>query len=203
MIATKAEKPALLIIDMVKDNFDENRNLPITPLARQIIDPINTLIQTFRHNQWPIVFSTDAFQRQDFIFTERMKPHSLAGTTGAEVIDELDRKPEDLWFPKPRFSAFFNTGLEKYLWDKDVTLCAVAGISTHFCVLTTAMDAICHNFKAVLLDDCSAAYSENVHEQVLSLYRRNPLYPLFKVANSSELVKELKGCPIGSVKTRK
>jgi nicotinamidase-related amidase len=195
MVAPNAEKPALLIIDMVKDNFDEDLNLPITPLARQIIDPINALIQTFRHNQWPIVFSTDAFQRQDFIFRERMKPHSLAGTTGAEVIDELDRKPEDLWLPKPRFSAFFNTGLEKYLQDRDVTLCAVAGISTHFCVLTTAMDAVCHNFKAVLLEDCSAAFSESIHEQLLSLYRRNPLYPLLKVAGSSELVIELKGLP--------
>lgn len=67
MVAPNAEKPALLIIDMVKDNFDE-----------------------------------------------------------------------DLWLPKSRFSAFFNTGLEKYLQDRDVTLCAVAGISTHFCVLTTA-----------------------------------------------------------------
>jgi nicotinamidase-related amidase len=195
MVAPNAEKPALLIIDMVKDNFDEDLNLPITPLARQIIGPINALIQTFRHNQWPIVFSTDAFQRQDFIFTERMKPHSLAGTPGAEVIDELDRKPEDLWLPKPRFSAFFNTGLEKYLQDRDVTLCAVAGISTHFCVLTTAMDAVCHNFKAVLLEDCSAAFSEHIHEQLLGLYRRNPLYPLLKVANSSDLITELKGLP--------
>jgi nicotinamidase-related amidase len=191
MAATNSEKPALLIIDMVKDNFDDDRKLPITSLARQIIDPINTLTRTFRKYQWPVVFSTDAFQRQDFIFTERMKPHSLAGTTGAEVIDELDQKPEDLWLPKPRFSAFFDTGLEKYLRDREVTLCAVAGISTHFCVLTTAMDAVCYDFKAVLLEDCAAAYSECIHKQVLSLYRRNPLYPLLKVAHSSELITEL------------
>ncbi len=126
-----------------------------------------------------------------------MKPHSLAGTTGAKVIDELDRKPEDLWLPKPRFSAFFNTGLEKYLQERNVTLCAVAGISTHFCVLTTAMDAVCHNFKAVLLEDCAAAFSEHIHERVLSIYRRNPLYPLLKVAGSSELVMELKGLTTG------
>ena len=31
MVAPNAEKPALLIIDMVKDNFDEDLNLPITP----------------------------------------------------------------------------------------------------------------------------------------------------------------------------
>lgn len=47
------EKPALLIIDMVKDNFDESKNLPITPLARQIIGPINGLISAFRKEGWP------------------------------------------------------------------------------------------------------------------------------------------------------
>jgi hypothetical protein len=33
--------PALLIIDMVKDNFKEEKNLPITPFACELIDPIN------------------------------------------------------------------------------------------------------------------------------------------------------------------
>ena len=88
--------PALLIIDMVKDNFDESRKLPITPLARKIIDPINNLSAIFRKNDWPVVFSTDAFEKDDFIFKGRMHPHSLAGTTGAEIIDELIRGKEDL-----------------------------------------------------------------------------------------------------------
>ena len=36
-----------------------------------------------------------------------MKPHSLAGTRGAEIADGLDYRPEtDAWLPKPRFSAF-------------------------------------------------------------------------------------------------
>ena len=33
------ELPALLIIDMVKDNFDDNENLPITSLARYYPKP--------------------------------------------------------------------------------------------------------------------------------------------------------------------
>jgi nicotinamidase-related amidase len=38
---------------------------------------------------------------------------SISGTKGAEIIDELDRKKEDLWLPKLRFSAFFKTGLDR------------------------------------------------------------------------------------------
>jgi nicotinamidase-related amidase len=192
MKAKTQDTPALLIIDMVKDNFDESRNLPITPLAKKIIDPLNYLIGEFRKHKWPVVFSTDAFHREDFIFKGRMPPHSLAGTQGAEVVDELDKHDDDFWLPKPRFSAFFNTGLEDWLHERGVTLCAVGGISTHFCVLTTVMDAICHDLKAVLLEDCCAAFSKTVHEQTLNCYRKNPLYPLLRVMSSKELLSDLK-----------
>ena len=185
------ETAALLIIDMVKDNFIESRNLPITPFALAIIQPLNKLIDVFRSQKWPIIFSTDAFHEDDFIFKGRMKPHSLSGTEGAEVIDALDMQDDDLWQPKPRFSAFFNTGLENWLRDRGVSLCAVGGLATNICVLTTVLDAICHDFKAVLLEDCSAASSKKVHEQTLDNYRRNALYPLLRVAKSTDLVSEL------------
>lgn len=187
------DKPALLIIDMVKDNFIKERNLPITPLARKIIDPINRFSAEFRSKEWPVIFSTDAFNASDFIFTSSMHPHSLAGTEGAEIIDELIRKKNDIWIPKPRFSAFFNTGLEKLLRELNITLCAVAGIATNFCVLTTVMDALCHDFKAIFLEDCTAASKESIHEQTLNLYRRNPLYPLLRVSGSSDIIKEIQG----------
>jgi nicotinamidase-related amidase len=176
---------------MVKDTFDESKDSPIASLARLTIDPTNTLIGRFRANGWPVVFSTDAFHEEDFIFNSRLKPHSLAGTAGAEVIDELNRSEEDYWLPKPRFSAFFNTGLENWLKDRGVTLCAVAGIATHICVLTTALDALCHDFKAVLLEDCTASYSKTIHDRTLENYRRNPLFPLLRVLSSQMLSEEL------------
>ncbi len=185
------EKPALLIIDMLKDVFKESHNYPITPHAKKVVDPINRLIKGFRAKGWPIVFSNDAYHEDDFIFKGRMNPHAIAGTTGAEVIDELDFKEQDYWLPKPRFSAFFQTGLENWLHEREITLCAVAGIATHFCVITTVMDAICHDFKVVMLEDCCAAFTEEVHRQTLNSYRRNPLYPLLRVSTSNELYDEL------------
>ena len=181
----------MLIIDMVKDNFVEERQLPITPLAKQIIKPINRLINEFRKHGWPVVFSTDAFHREDFIFRGWMKPHSLRGTPGAEVIEELNRRPEDYWLPKPRFSAFFKTDLDQWLRERGVTLCAVGGITTNFCVLSTALDAICHDFKAVMLEDCTVAAFKEMHEQTLNIYRRNPLLPLFRIMTSSALITDL------------
>ncbi len=191
MGSDEQEKPALLVIDMVRDNFREDKPLPITPVARAMIPRINELIGVFRKNSWPVVFATDAFHADDFIFQGSMKPHSLAGTRGAEVVDELDMRKEDLWLPKPRFSAFFRTDLADRLHEQRVTLCAVSGIATNFCVLTTVMDALCHDFKVVLLEDCTAAMSEETHEKILSCYRRNPLYPLFRVLPAAKLMEVL------------
>jgi nicotinamidase-related amidase len=181
-------RPALIIIDMVKDNFDEHRKLPITPFARKIIAPINALIRDFRDRKFPVVFATDAFHAEHFFFSGRMQPHSLVGTTGAEVIDALDRQPEDYWMPKPSMSAFFKTGLEAWLRDRRVTLCAVCGIATNFCVLTTAFDALANGFRAALIEDCSAAASEKIHAATCDVYRKNPLQPLFRVMTSEEMM---------------
>lgn len=185
------EKPALLVIDMIKDNFDVSKNMPITQFARGIIKPLNTLIQLFRRKGFPIVFSTDAFTAQDFFFTGRMKPHSLKGSNGADIIEELDCHPSDYWQQKPSMSAFFKTGLEDWLRRRGVTICAVAGIATQFCVLATAIDALCNDFKVVMLEDCTAAGSQEIQNSIVSIYQKNPLYPLFRIASSGMLVHEL------------
>ena len=57
----RKEKPALLIIDMVKDYFDESHQIPLTQLAKAIIGPINGLISVFRDQGWPVVFSSNFF----------------------------------------------------------------------------------------------------------------------------------------------
>jgi len=183
--------PAILVIDMVKDYFDPRRNLKITPYAKAIVNPIKDLTRTFRRNGWPVIFATDSFKEDDFIFSARMEPESISGTEGAQLIDELEREPDDLWLPKPRFSAFFQTGLAEHLREREVSICAVTGISTPVCVLTTALDAICYSFRSVIVSDCSAAPSEKIHKDTLNLYRRTALYPLLKVSSSSELLSDL------------
>lgn len=191
------EKPALLIIDMVKDYFDESQKMQITKFGQRIIEPINRLIEVFRNNDLPVVFSTDAFHVDDFFFKGKMKPHSIAGTVGAQVIDALDRQDGDYWLPKPRMSAFFKTGLETWLRERDVTMCAVAGLATPFCVLTSVLDAVNFDFKAVLLEDCSAAASQIAHDRTIRTYQRNVLNPLLRVISSKDLASEILGGLMG------
>ena len=44
----------------------------------------------------------------------------------------------------------------------------VTGIATPICVLTTALDAVSHDFSAIIVEDCCAAHRPQDHEAVLN-----------------------------------
>jgi nicotinamidase/pyrazinamidase len=178
--------PAILVIDMLKDTF--TKNYPIAPYARQIIPAINRLTQWARNLNIPIIFACDSFLERDFIFKGRMKPHSLRGTDGALVIDELEKDNADILLPKRRFSAFFKTDLDQTLHVWGIDTVALTGIATNFCVLNTAFDALSHDFSVIIVADACAAHSPDVHASTLKNYEHTPLYPLFRILNCDELM---------------
>jgi hypothetical protein len=53
------------------------------------------------------------------------------------------------------------------------------------------MDALCCDFKTVILEDCTTAATESIHQQTLEIYRRNVLYPLFRIMTSQRILEEL------------
>jgi nicotinamidase/pyrazinamidase len=59
------------------------------------------------------------------------------------------------------------------------------------CVLTTAMDALCHDFKAVIREDCTMSGTLELHLQTLNTYRRHPLVPLLRVLDSDQFFESM------------
>ena len=184
-------RPAIVIVDMLKDTFNDEHKLPITPLARAITANTNHLTEFARSRSIPVIFAMDSFLPGDFIFQGKMNEHSIRGTEGAEVTDELVQCDTDLFLPKRRFSAFFKTDLDQTLRLYGVDTIAITGLATHWCVLTTAMDALSHDFRAYIIEDCCASFNQEIHESMLNIYRKNPLYPLFKIITSEEFMKEM------------
>jgi nicotinamidase/pyrazinamidase len=185
-----AMKPALIVVDMLKDTFDKHPDAFITKEALKFVPTLNRLSSMFRDKGLPVIFSCDSFLPSDFIFQGKMKPHSLRGTEGATVIDELERKTSDIVLPKRRFSSFFKTDLDQTLRTLGCDTVAVAGIATHICVLTTVLDAVSMDFKAVLLKDCCAAHKPECHTGTLQIYKSSPLYPLLRILSSEEFIDE-------------
>jgi nicotinamidase-related amidase len=120
-----------------------------------------------------------------------MKVHSLRGTKGAEVVDDLGPERADIVLPKRRFSAFFKTDLDQTLRTFGVDTIVVTGVTIEVCVLMTAMDGLSHDFSVILLEDCSASRSKDFHQRCLSLYRDFSLYPLLRIMTLDEFLKEV------------
>jgi nicotinamidase-related amidase len=181
-------KPAIIVVDMLKDTFKEGSRLPITQEARQILPALQQLLKESRSRGYPIIFACDSFLKGDFIFKGKMKPRSLRGTEEAEVVDDLKPETTDMVLPKRRFSGFFKTDLDQTLRTLEVDTIAVTGITTEVCVLTTAMDGLCHDFSVIILEDGCASRNKAFHEACLNLYRDFALYPLLRIMTIKEFL---------------
>ncbi len=156
---------ALLVIDMLKDFVEEDGSLPV-PDAKKLIKPINKALQEFRENRDPVIFVCDSHDEGDREFKAWPK-HAVTGTEGAEIIEALNKREENVVVKKKRYSAFYNTDLEEILKKKDVDTLVLAGVLTDICVLHTATDAAMRNYKVVVLKDCVASVNEERHEWAL------------------------------------
>ena len=184
-------KPAIIVVDMLKDNLKDSPRNPYSQVGKSIIPKLQRLIREGRKKGFPIIFACDSFLEGDFIFKGRMKVHSLRGTEGAEVVDDLKPEPTDIILPKRRFSAFFKTDLDLTLRTLGVDTIIVTGITTEVCVLMTVMDGLSHDFSAILLEDCSASRKKEFHRECLNLYRDFALHPLLRIMTLEEFLKEV------------
>ncbi|MGQ9646836.1 MAG: cysteine hydrolase family protein [Thermodesulfobacteriota bacterium] len=184
-------KPAIIVVDMLKDNLKESSRNPYYGEGKAIVPSLQRLLGEGRKRGFPVVFACDSFLEGDFIFKGRMKVHSLRGTQGAEVIDDLKPQPKDIILPKRRFSAFFKTDLDQTLRMLGVDTIVVTGMTTEVCVLMTVMDGLSHDFSAILIEDCTASGNREFHLKCLSLYRDFALYPLLRIMTLEAFLQEI------------
>lgn len=180
--------PAVIIVDMLEGNLGKERTGKRE--EEKIIKPAAAFLKECRTLSIPIIFACDSFLQDDFIFQGRMKPHAIRGTDGTRPIPDLEPQATDIILEKRRFSAFFKTDLDQTLRTLHVNTVAVGGINTHFCVLATAFDAVCHDFTTIILEDVSAAYKREIHQSFVDAYRYSAIYPIFRVMKSHEFLVE-------------
>ena len=181
-------KPAIIIVDMLEGNYGKERNPDRE--EEKIVPAVRDFLKRCRSLSIPVIFACDSFMEKDFIFKGRMKPHAIRGTEGTKPLSDLEPEATDIILEKRRFSAFFKTDLDQTLRTLEIDTVAVCGINTHFCVLATAFDAFCNDFATIILEDLSAAYKKEIHENCLDPYRRSAVYPILRVMKAEEFLKE-------------
>jgi len=155
---------ALLVIDMLNDFVLKGAPLEV-PSARKIIPAVKVGIEKAREEGMPVIYICDSHDECDPEF-DRMgwPPHAVAGSRGAQVIEELKPFPEDTLITKKSYSGFFGTSLEEVLEKGEISELVVTGCVTNICVLYTVADAVQRGYKVKVLKDCVAGLDPQDHE---------------------------------------
>ncbi len=153
---------ALLVIDMLKDFLNKDGALYCGDASRKIIPFVKEKIEEFHKNGNLVVFICDSHKEDDLEF--KMFPkHCVAGTPGAEIIDELPVEKKDVIIKKNRYSAFYNTDLHNVLKDHPINEVHVVGVCTSICVMDTVGDLRNRDYNVIVYKDGVADFDEKAH----------------------------------------
>ncbi len=94
------------------------------------------------------------------------------GTWGTEVHPKLAPKPDDYDIIKHRVSPFYATTLAPILGANKITKLVLCGVSTTGAVLSAAKDGHDRDYDITILDDCSAAITDEQHKATLEMVAR-------------------------------
>lgn len=72
---------------------------------------------------------------------------------------------------KPAYSAFVQSGLWRFLTDRDIGTLVVSGAETDVCVLATVLDAVDLGFRVIVVEDALCSSSDAGHDALMTLYR--------------------------------
>lgn len=142
---------ALIIVDMLNDFVKDGAPLK-APEIETIIEPIKREINRAHREEYPVIYICDSHDSDDKEF-KLYPPHAIAGTKGADVIDQLKPERKDLIVRKKTFSSFYKTELDKILKQEQIKEIIITGCVANICVYFTAFEAVVRGLKvSVVLD---------------------------------------------------
>ena len=181
------DRCVFLIIDMQNDFIAPGAPIEC-PGGRDIIPNIQKMRAWAKANGVPVFYTKEAHRPQKVDFgleLERSEPeHCLEGTPGIEIVADLAPDDEDYVIIKRRYSAYYLTDLEILLRGLKRNVVIIAGAATNVCVYATALETQQRDMNAVVLRDCVAGTSLELHEAFL----KNIDYVVGDVVGSSELM---------------
>ncbi len=136
---------------------------------RPAIEKTRKLLALARERGWlvsytRVVYSNDSSDAN--VFTDKV-PGCLEFTETSDlsqVVPELPPASGDLIIRKQFPSAFFGTHLASSLAMNGIKTLFITGATTSGCVRASAVDAMCHGFKPVIVEDCVGDRSVTQHE---------------------------------------
>ncbi len=161
--------PAIIVIDMLNDFFDRNKYLASKRM--NLCNKINELVDFGRENDIPIIWVRQEFKPDlsdaFLVMKKRKQSITIKGTKGSQILDELEQNKNDKVIVKKRYSAFFKTSLKDFLKKMKLDTLVLAGINTHACIRTAAIDAYQNDYEVIIAKDCVNSWDKKHHEITL------------------------------------
>jgi maleamate amidohydrolase len=165
------ERPALLVVDLLRAFTDPARTLGANLDAE--VAATGRLLAAAHERGVPVLFSVVRYDEADLadagIWTLKQKGSSTlrAGTDGVEIDPRLERGPHDSVLVKKYASCFFGTDLASRLTTRRIDTLILAGCTTSGCVRATAVDALQHGFRPIVVREAVGDRSQRAHDQSL------------------------------------
>jgi ureidoacrylate peracid hydrolase len=177
-------RTALLVVDMQNAFMMPGIAHALCEPAQEIVPNVNRLARAVRAAGGAVVWihgvfapeSLDdwsvAYEMAGKSGTERRIAALTRDSKGYELWAALEALPQDLHVEKTRFSAFIqgSSDIERILRDRGIDTVLVVGTVTNVCCESTARDAMMRNFRAIMVTDANAAFTDEEHNAALTSF---------------------------------
>ena len=164
--------PVLILVDYARAYFDR-----ASPLFADVADTLAvaaSLADAARAARVPVIFTrveyvADDPARNGGAFYRKLPALTCfdRGNPMADFMPQLTPRENDMIVTKHYPSAFFATGLAQRLQARGIDTCVIGGLSTSGCVRATALDALCHGFIPLVVEDACGDRDARVHQSNL------------------------------------
>jgi len=178
------EKTALLVIDIQNtyleaklDRVDDARWQPFfTRMNNTVIPNTTSLIADARARGVEVIFARIACLKQDG--RDRSLSQKKPGFNylllpkdrqDSQLVSELTPQGDEIVILKTTDSALTGTNLRLLLHNMGIKNVVVAGIFTDQCVSSTVRSLADESFNVIVVDDCCAAATDELHQHELEI----------------------------------
>lgn len=157
-------RTAMIVVDMQNDFVAFGAPME-TPAARAMVPRLAEALKVCRDSEIRVIYTAHVHRRDGCdVGLLNMHPPVASraalvdGTPGADIYPDLAPAAGEHVIKKHRYSAFFGTDLDIVLREWRVDTVIICGTTTENCCLSTARDAMFHNYRVVFLSDATATY---------------------------------------------
>lgn len=162
------QRPAVLVVD-----FINAYTTPGSPLyAPDVVTAVRAtapVLQAARSAGVAVIYTRVLYHANGMdggLFVQKVPAlrAMVEGNPLADLVPELPPAAGDLVLVKQYASAFFGTHLAATLTAAGVDTLVITGCSTSGCIRATAVDAMQHGFRPVVVRDCVGDRAPEPHE---------------------------------------